>query len=553
MRVRAMWRGVRAGAVAAAVVWGTARAGTPGAGTPGAGAARPWEVAPPTGLESLVKVSHLPLIPPAGWRCEQASSFSRRNVNQDAGNFIKVEGKDQWLLDVKGPGCIYRIWMTGILRGEKQDDNVPLVETDKARIRIYFDGEAAPTVNVGYPTLFGRGQLFPFLPPLSRTFASGKIGHAWEAPSSICYVPMPFEKSARIVGENLRFYHVTYHRFPERTKVGTFSFFNMSGAQNAAYTRAAEIMNNRGTDPKGTYPMGQRLSLRRKVPAREEVVLGTLRGPAIIDSLFMKVAGVTPQKCRGVTLKIWWDGEATPSVVSPIGDFFGTGFDERLFRSVMVGMTRKGWYSYFPMPFHRQAKVAIHNELGVDVRLLRFDVNYHRLKRLPDNMGTFHAQWRIQPNIPSGRDYVILSAEGRGKYVGCNLSMQSRAGTKGIYFLEGDEKIYVDDEEGFPPAYVGTGTEDYFNGSYYWNAVDFEHGPFGGLTYKNWDETRVCAYRFHVTDWVPFQERIRVTIEHGGTSEHPSDYASVAYWYQLEPHADFPPMPALLEQRWQAR
>jgi len=527
---------------------GNVRAAQPGAKP----ASRAWEVAPPTGLGALVRISHLPLVPPQGWTCGQASSFSRKDVNQDERNFIKVEDADQWLLDVKGPGCIYRIWMTGILRGKTSKQNTPLAETTKARIRMYFDGEKKPTVNVAYPTLFGRGRLFPFLPPLSRTFKSGKERHAWEAPSSICYVPMPFEKSVRIVGENLAFYHVTYHRFPKGTKVRTFSFFNMSEAQDAAYTRAAEIMRNLGSDPKGSVPGQRTLSWRRSIRAGEEVVLGTIAGPAIIDSLAVKIADMTPLKCRGVRLRIWWEGESTPSVDCPIGDFFGTGFDEHPFKSVMMGMTQKQWYSYFPMPFRRQAKVAIRNDLKQHVRLLRFDVQYHPVPRLPDNIGTFHAEWKIQTDIPEGRDYVVLAAQGRGKYVGCNLSMQSHAGTKGIHYLEGDEKIYVDGETRFPPAYVGTGTEDYFNGSYYWNAVDVTHGPFAGLTYKDWDETRVCAYRFHVTDWVPFQKRIKVTIEHGGTSTHPSDYASVAYWYQLEPHANFGEVPPL-DQRLQSR
>ena len=548
MKQHGVWRGILVGVLLAAAASGPAQAATTGAPP----APQRWEVPPAVGLLALVKISYLPLIPGEGWTCEQASSFSRRNVNEDAGNFLKVEGTDQWLLDVKGPGCLYRIWMTGVLSGAPSKETVPLANTDKARIRIYFDGEETPTVNAAYPTLFGRGQLFPFLPPLSRTFVSGSESSKAEAPSSICYVPMPFEKSVRIVGENLSFYHVTYQRFPAGTPVRTFSLLNMPEAMNRAYTRAAEIMSNPGADPKGPVPGQMRASWRRGVGAGEQLVIGTLQGPAIIDSIVVKIADVTPEKCRGVILRIFWDGEAQPSVECPIGDLFGTGFDEHLFKSVMVGMARDGWYSYLPMPLRREAKVVVQNELTTDVRFIRFDVAYHPIGRMPDNAGTLHAQWRLHQNIPNGQDYLILSAQGRGKYVGCNLSMQSHAGTKGIYFLEGDEKIYVDDETDFPPAYVGTGTEDYFNGAYYWNALNVEHGPFAGLTYKNWNDTRVCAYRFHVTDWVPFQKQIRVTIEHGGTSEHPSDYASVAYWYQLEPHADFGEMPPL-DQRWQKR
>ena len=99
--------------------------------------------------------------------------------------------------------------------------------------------------------------------------------------------------------------------------------------------------------------------------------------------------------------------------------------------------------------------------------------------------------------------------------------MQSAARAGGIFFLEGDEKIYVDGES-WPSRYLGTGTEDYFNGAYFWNAVDYEHGPYSGLTYKDWGTKRVCAYRYHITDAVNFSQSIRVDIEHGPVSDHPS-------------------------------
>ncbi len=151
----------------------------------------------------------------------------------------------------------------------------------------------------------------------------------------------------------------------------------------------------------------------------------------------------------------------------------------------------------------------------------------------------------------------MLEAEGRGHYTGCVLNMQQDPQREdvgyqlpdesiyvhhGLGFLEGDEQIYVDGE-GFPPAYHGTGTEDYFNGAWY-----FTHGPFSapfhGLTVKDEENYRVSAYRFHLMDPVPFQQAIRVDIEHGGINDTAGcDYSSAAYWYQTEPHRPGPVLP----------
>ena len=133
-------------------------------------------------------------------------------------------------------------------------------------------------------------------------------------------------------------------------------------------------------------------------------------------------------------------------------------------------------------------------------------------------------------------------AKGTGHYVGCNMNMQGRRPFS-FWFLEGDEMIYVDDEQ-HPPAIHGTGTEDYFNAGWYFNKGTFS-APYHGLTIKDPIRSRISAYRFHIEDPIPFKKRIRVTIEHGGINDAPgSDYSSTAYWYQTEPHkpmGTFPP------------
>jgi len=118
-----------------------------------------------------------------------------------------------------------------------------------------------------------------------------------------------------------------------------------------------------------------------------------------------------------------------------------------------------------------------------------------------------------------------------------NMSMQSY--NDDTQYLEGDEMVYVDGETS--PSIYGTGTEDYFNSGWYFNRGEYA-APYNGLIVKDDSLGRIAAYRFHVQDAIPFTKSIRFTIEHGDQNAEIADYASTAYWYQMEPHKKFPPM-----------
>jgi len=160
------------------------------------------------------------------------------------------------------------------------------------------------------------------------------------------------------------------------------------------------------------------------------------------------------------------------------------------------------------------------------------------VKAMPTSAGYFHAAYHQDKNIKMHVDYNILDVSGgRGKFVGCYILMQSAKGQGGVNFLEGDEAIYVDDERKWPSRWVGTGTEDYFNGSYYWNSINPEDKdqPYGGMTLRDDLLRRVLAYRWHITDFISFKKRCRVDLQHGPKSDYPCDYASVGYWYMDKP------------------
>ncbi len=212
---------------------------------------------------------------------------------------------------------------------------------------------------------------------------------------------------------------------------------------------------------------------------------------------------------------MYWDGEATPSVEVPVGDFFGVGFGERRdYASLPLAETSGGYDCYWPMPFHRSARWTLANVSATDA-LVWANVDFTAYKRLPPELRHFHVMQNRRPGA------------------------QTFFGPFG--FLEGDEMIFVDGEP--TPSIVGTGTEDYFGGGFY-----FESGPiaapYHGVLIKDEALARVSAYRWHVEDAMPFARAIRVTIEHGSQNDYEGDYSSVAFFYQTEPHAPFPPFPS---------
>jgi hypothetical protein len=269
------------------------------------------------------------------------------------------------------------------------------------------------------------------------------------------------------------------------------------------------------------------------VEGRKEIWPGTkheialLDGAGVIRSLWLNVPFPDPEALDQIHLAFYWDGEETPSVQAPLGAFFGTGFGARRFRSAPVGMREDGLYCRFLMPFARGARLILENRSSRK-HDVEWAVDYYQLEELPAWVGRFHARAHesvTRPGIP----HTILETTGVGQYVGCALNVD---GATDFSFLEGDEEIYVDGET--EPSLHGTGTEDYFNGAYYFVDGVF-HLPWHGLTVKEWtDKKRISAYRFHFIDYIPFRSSFWMTLEHGARNDAPGlHYSSVAFWYQF--------------------
>lgn len=297
--------------------------------------------------------------------------------------------------------------------------------------------------------------------------------------------------------------------------------------------------------------------------------------PGCIKHIWLTVGNddAFPRRC---VIRMFWDDEPHPSVAVPIGDFFGIGHGVfKDFTSLPLQMSPqdgRGMNCWFPMPFS-SARIEVLNECENPVNLY-YNIDYEEYSEPHgQNVARFHAQWnreartqglavpRLTPenyleiwdSLPHTTDdgnYLILEAEGSGVYVGCNLNIDVFERQSNDWYGEGDEMIVIDGEP-WPPRLHGTGTEDYFNTAF-GPSTEF-CAPYHGITLYSGDDDwpfkgKNSMYRFHIEDPIRFQRSIRVSIEHGHANKLSNDYSSTAYWYQLEPHKPFGPLPAVEER-----
>jgi len=291
-------------------------------------------------------------------------------------------------------------------------------------------------------------------------------------------------------------------------------------------------------------------------------------GPAIITHIWIGIGSSERYHLKKLVLRMYWDDETSASVEAPLGDFFGLGLGDYFqFESIpLVVAPDKALNCFFPMPFRKRARITITNEGKEDVDSFYFNIDYQALnKDLPADTMYFHAQYRqatpakgwtnqwesndtpavtAKKNLDGENNYVWLEASGQGHFVGVTMSiLQNQDGWWG----EGDDMFFVDGEK--TPSINGTGSEDYFLGAWDFGEQPFSYALFGApVKGAELAGSRSSVYRFHLDSPIPFTKSLRATIEHGHANHRSDNIFSVAYWYQKEPHAAFPPLPAV-EQR----
>ncbi len=286
------------------------------------------------------------------------------------------------------------------------------------------------------------------------------------------------------------------------------------------------------------------------LPKQSLTTLAEIQGPGRIQHIWITV---DPKAYRDAIIRFHWDGEETPSIEVPLGDFFACGHALRYkVNSLLVAVNPSGGFnSYWPMPFRRSAKVTVENQRWEDIPGFFYQITY-ALGGVPAEAAYFHAQWRRSVTPRGEPQHTILDGvRGRGHYVGTFLAWTQLSNG---WWVEGEVKFFIDDD-GDSPTICGTGTEDYFGGA--WGFGDTYSTAF--LGYPLWrkepgEVPKHCLYRWHVMDPIRFAKRLKVTIQAlGWWPNHKfqplaDDIASVAYWYQAEPHAPFPGMPGLSER-----
>ncbi len=298
-----------------------------------------------------------------------------------------------------------------------------------------------------------------------------------------------------------------------------------------------------------------------RIKPGETFTMAEIQGPGAIQHIWLTGGG----NRRFSILRMYWDEEKEPSVECPLGDFFANGWGEYApVRSLAVCVNPgSGFNSYWVMPFRKKAKVTLSNISDKEI-VLYYQIDYV-LTNVPDDAAYFHAQFRRTNPLKYKDVYTIVDGiKGKGQYVGTYMCWGVH---NNGWWGEGEIKFYLDGDNKFPTI-NGTGTEDYFCGSYNFHARKSNSNhhdydgyesfttPYSGLAqvirpdglYKS--QMRFGLYRWHIKDPIRFQKDLRVTIQALGWRDGgrylplQDDISSVAYWYQAEPHNPFPKLPS---------
>jgi hypothetical protein len=283
------------------------------------------------------------------------------------------------------------------------------------------------------------------------------------------------------------------------------------------------------------------------------ITLLDTKGPGVITHIWFTINSNDQMHLKNLVLRAWWDGESSPSIEAPIGDFYGLMLGEYfVYQSALLAVApMKALNAYFQMPFESAARITLTNEGKVRTNNLYYAIDYTTVPALPPDLGRFHAQYRqaapckkstdtTGKNLDGKDNYVFLEATGRGHFVGVTQGVLQNADG---WFGEGDDMFFIDGDT--QPTINGTGTEDYYNGAWDFNGHEFANLRQGAPYIVDPERTggRYCLYRWHTESYIPFDKSIKATIEHGHANDRADNFYSVAYWYQTEPHAEFPPLP----------
>jgi Protein of unknown function (DUF2961) len=460
----------------------------------------------------------------------ELSSFDRSGGDLDistgnkngSGGCLASGGAGCVIAEDRGAGEVDSIWFT------RDNGKVTAMGT----IRIELDGRTV--IDAPLQSLVDGALGAPFEWPL--------VANAEQSPGGVYIkVPMPYRQSMRIsVASNLQYYHVDYRQFPTPDGVTTFSPADPALDVLATLRAAGTI------DPKPAGPKPTHHDRVVGIPAETAATIAESTGPGSISALRLQLPQPVDQLLAGVRLQIEFDGQTM--VDSPLGEFFGAGLGTDNVRSLMFAtipqpdgtLSLSDWW---PMPFARDARITLVNAtgnpvIGIDSDVVTTPDPQWAAALASGRAGYFTARSHAGPTT-LGQDWLFADEHGHGKFVGVSHTIRGSRiktsfGDQSPYFLEGAERVYTDGSAS--PQWYGTGTEDFYEGGWYFHNGTTYSDPLTGQPDQR-TATGGCAdycvavYRLMLADAIDYHSAIRFGIEHGKRNMVQPDYSSTAFLY----------------------
>ncbi|HBO46188.1 MAG TPA: hypothetical protein DD670_20145 [Planctomycetaceae bacterium] len=477
-------------------------------------------------LDRLISVDHLPQ--PVDGRTRMESTWSRKGDNADAADFKRLDGERNVLLDVEGPGCVHRIFTGRLWQA-----------VAGTKIRVFLDGDETPVFDMTVNEFFNdHGGPFPYPLVFHKTYPG-------------ILFPIPFAKHCRIElyhpeAKNWgNYWQVTYTQYAKDIPVETLRWPLSDGEKKAVERVCRQWLRAESSPPAAPDTWTVQRTIALKPEASESI---DLDGGGVIRQIRLHSTPSTPEAMKQVKIRLLWDGSEKAAVEMPIGYFFGnveTGYNDE-FHSLLMGVGNGFSYCRFPMPFASGAKMQFVNDGNETVALrVELDVVGCDPRMVPP--GRFHAELRgtkLEANWANLGEiskkgplnwpvHEVLDVNGsRGKYVGVFLHVDWPSER---WWGEGDWLIWAD-EEGWPPSYHGTGSEEYFNSGW----CEFDRKAISGIIREPiMRPGHVGVYSFHLNDSFSFSNRLLVAVEMWpttGRDQTPKGFwQSTAYWYEFPP------------------
>ena len=489
----------------------------------------------PYGLEAMERPDLLPYLPANGTQTKQFITYdtSARN-NSSALNFKRYAENGEWVFfDEFGPGCLYRQQMNVFFTKYTQFPN------EKAHIRLYFDDEPKPRIDMTFAEFFGKDGKYcvPFTPPLAYFDVQSKDKQG--NPNrlyAILYYPFAFQKRLKITASveggmkpfPCSWYQYTYLKYPASTVVKTWP-----GPQTDS-PLVRQQWQDMGQDPKPVVARAQAIAQTAKVPQGGRALLLDLPGSGSLASLRLTLTPWNKDLFDKAVLRVTWDDQKVPAVEMPIGCLFGGGGDTigaadvsgRTFQTLLFGFDAKvrQFHSYWPMPFWSRAKIELVNQSAADIQEIKLEAAYvpSAVRAYPrQRCGYFCARRTIDISPDNALWSHAFAARGCGKVMG--LMMYSTG-----FATDGDEFTYIDGSH--TPQIHGDGTEDDHNQG--WRGYAIQQPYWGGLV-----NGFQGGYRLYVNEPYIFNREITINYEHslcgGGKTGQKMD--CIAWYYLQDP------------------